>query len=89
MDIDLQKNTEKQFFFYLKGKPIDFFAAKNERLIAIARFFRNVLFITSHLKKASDTQWQRCTPLQNTHILPHMLRFFIVVRLALGRDLHF
>jgi hypothetical protein len=43
----------------------------------------------NYLKNASNAQLRRCKPLQNTHILPCMLRFFIGLRLALERDLLF
>jgi len=33
--------------------------------------------IKSHLKNTSNVQLRRCIPLQNTHILTCMLRFFI------------
>jgi hypothetical protein len=37
----------------------------------------------------SKAQWLRCRPLQNAHILPCMLRFFIGLRLALEPNLRF
>jgi hypothetical protein len=48
----------------------------------------NELF-TSHLKNASNAQLRCCEPLQNAHILPRMLCFFIGSRLVLERDLNF
>ena len=45
--------------------------------------------ITSHLKNTSNAQLRCCEPLQNAHILPCMLRFFIGLRLVLLRNLHF
>jgi len=45
--------------------------------------------IGSYLKNASDTRWRRYTLLKNAHNLPRLLRFFINVCLALGRDLLF
>jgi hypothetical protein len=43
----------------------------------------------SYLKNASNAQWLRCEPSQNTHILPYMLRFFVGSRLTIKRNLLF
>jgi hypothetical protein len=43
----------------------------------------------TYLKKASKASLRRCGSAQNAHILPCMLRFFAVPRLALSPDPHF
>jgi hypothetical protein len=43
----------------------------------------------SGCKTPSKAQWLRCKLLQNAHILPCMLRFFIGLRLALEPNLRF
>jgi hypothetical protein len=40
----------------------------------------------THLKNVSSGPELRCGPAQNAHILPCMLRFFAIPRLALNPD---
>ena len=83
-----KRHQKKGFQKYLD----DAMAESNETIVSLSQAqdlcLRCVDTIT-HLNNASESPWRRCVPAQSAHILPCMLRFFAVPRLALNPDPHF
>ena len=72
-----QQITSNHGFLYIK------------RVILHDLFLLSIFFFTSHLQISSNDQLPCCESLQNAHIPPCMLRFFIGSRLVLERNLYF